>query len=50
MKKRLTDGEKAKCYYRRALGLIAVKEEADAIKDLQLALKYAPTDAAIQKE
>lgn len=50
MKRKLADGEKAKCLYRRALGLLAVKEEADAIKDLDQALKLAPGDAAITKE
>jgi peptidyl-prolyl isomerase D len=50
MKRKLADGEKAKCLYRRALGLLAVKEEADAIKDLEQALKFAPGDAAITKE
>ena len=50
MKRKLADGEKAKCLYRRALGLLVVKEEADAIKDLEQALKLAPGDAAITKE
>lgn len=50
MKRKLTASEKAKCLYRRALGLLAVKEEADAIKDLEQALKLAPGDAAISKE
>lgn len=37
MKKSLTKGELAKLYYRRAVGLRAVKEEEKAVKDLEVA-------------
>jgi len=32
------------------MGHLAVKDEAEAIKDLEQALKFAPEDGAIQKE
>ncbi|KAK4057846.1 peptidyl-prolyl cis-trans isomerase cpr6 [Microbotryomycetes sp. JL221] len=50
MKRKLSDSDKAKCLYRRALGRVAVKEEEDAIKDLEQALTLVPGDAAIKNE
>lgn len=50
MKRKLAQGDKAKALYRRAMGRLAVKEETEAIKDLEQALKFAPGDAAISKE
>lgn len=50
MKKKLSEGEKAKALYRRAQGHAAVKDDKEAIADLEKALKFAPTDSAIQKE
>ena len=49
-KRVLTDAEKAKALYRRAVAELAVKEEAAAISDLEAAAVLVPTDAAIQKE
>jgi peptidyl-prolyl isomerase D len=49
-KKALSEGEKAKCLYRRALGLKVVKEDDKAIKDLEAAKVLAPADAAIISE
>jgi peptidyl-prolyl isomerase D len=42
--------DKAKAYYRRALANVGLKDEDDAQKDLQEALKLAPGDPAITKE
>ncbi|GAA5952472.1 hypothetical protein JCM21900_005320 [Sporobolomyces salmonicolor] len=50
MKKKLSEGERAKALYRRALGRVACKEEEEAIQDLEEALKLQPEDAAIRKE
>lgn len=44
------DADKAKAYYRRAVGLAGQKEEEAALKDLGEALKLAPGDAAITAE
>lgn len=44
------DTEKAKAYYRKALASIGLKDDEEAIKDLNEALKLAPGDAAILKE
>ncbi|KAL8290258.1 hypothetical protein RQP46_003197 [Phenoliferia psychrophenolica] len=49
-KRSLSDAEKAKALYRRAVGELVVKEEAAAIKDLEAAATLVPADAAIQKE
>lgn len=46
-KKALTNGEKAKSHYRRAMGYLAVKEELKAIEDLKLATTFAPEDTQI---
>ncbi|KAL1681675.1 cyclophilin-like domain-containing protein [Schizophyllum commune] len=47
---KLSDAEKAKAHYRRALANIAKKEDEDAEQDLVEALKYAPNDGGIQAE
>ena len=44
------DADKAKVYYRRALAYMGLKEEDEALKDLQEALKLAPNDAAVANE
>lgn len=44
------DADKAKALYRRAVAAIGLKEEDDAMKDLQEALKLSPGDAAITNE
>ncbi|GAA5900615.1 hypothetical protein JCM6882_000922 [Rhodosporidiobolus microsporus] len=49
-RKKLAEGEKAKALYRRALARGALKEEKEAIADLEEALKFQPEDAAIKKE
>lgn len=46
----IADGDKAKAYYRKALACIGLKDEDQAIKDLEEALKLAPGDAAITRE
>jgi len=45
-----TDAEKGKAYYRRALAKAGLKDEDAAMKDLEEALKFVPSDAAILKE
>ena len=44
------DGDKAKAHYRSALAHVGLKEEDDALKNLQEALKLAPGDTAITNE
>lgn len=44
------DADKAKAYYRRAVAWSGLKEEDEALKDLQEASKLAPSDAAIINE
>lgn len=39
--------EKAKAYYRRGNGYLLVKNEEDAIADLEMAKSFAPSDSAI---
>lgn len=46
----ISDAERAKALYRRGLANIKLKDEDDALKDLEQANKLAPTDAAISKE
>lgn len=47
----ITDAEKAKALYRRALARSALKDDEEAIKDLEEALRLLPQgDAAIMKE
>ena len=47
---RIPDADRAKAYYRRALAEIGLKDDDEAMKDLEAALKVAPGDAAITKE
>jgi peptidyl-prolyl isomerase D len=42
--------ERAKALYRRAVAHVAVKEEDEALKDLEAAAQLVPADAAIKKE
>lgn len=44
------DSEKAKAYYRRAVACSGLREEEEALKDLEEALKLVPGDAAIINE
>ncbi|KAJ5220408.1 Peptidyl-prolyl cis-trans isomerase D [Penicillium chermesinum] len=44
------DADKAKVYYRRAVAEIGLREEDEALKDLQDALKLSPNDVAITNE
>ena len=44
------DADKAKAYYRRALAYEGLKEEDEALKDLQEAAKLDPGDAGISNE
>ncbi|RIA97345.1 peptidyl-prolyl cis-trans isomerase D [Glomus cerebriforme] len=46
----LSDTDKAKALYRRGSAKVGMKDEEEAIKDLQEALKLNPKDAAIVKE
>jgi peptidyl-prolyl isomerase D len=50
MSKYLSDTDKAKALYRRGSAKVGMKDEEEAIKDLQEALKLNPQDAAIIKE
>ncbi|PGH01453.1 peptidyl-prolyl cis-trans isomerase D [Blastomyces parvus] len=44
------DADKAKAYYRRAVALVGLKDDEEALKDLTEAAKLAPGDAAITNE
>jgi peptidyl-prolyl isomerase D len=46
----ITDAEKAKALYRRAIAEIGLKDEEGALKDLEEANKLVPGDAAVVKE
>ena len=46
----IPDNDKAKAYYRRALAKAGLKDDEEAIKDLEAASKLAPGDVAITKE
>ncbi|RFU30967.1 hypothetical protein B7463_g5362, partial [Scytalidium lignicola] len=46
----ITDAEKAKALYRRALAHVGLKDEEQAVKDLEEANKLVPGDAAVLKE
>ena len=46
----ITDAEKAKALYRRAIAELALKDEEGALKDLQEANTLVPNDAAVVKE
>jgi len=50
MAKRLTEADKAKALYRRAMARTLLKEEKEAVEDLEEAAKLQPDDAAIRKE
>ncbi|SGY79538.1 BQ5605_C008g05157 [Microbotryum silenes-dioicae] len=50
MRTPLSDADKAKCLYRRALGKAAIKEEAGAVKDLEEARALVKGDKAIEAE
>ncbi|BGO90578.1 hypothetical protein NBRC10512_005298 [Rhodotorula toruloides] len=50
MHKKLTDAEKAKALYRRAMASIVLKEENEAIADLELASKLQPEDGGIKAQ
>lgn len=46
----ISDAEKGKALYRRALAFVGLKDEESAENDLEAALKFVPGDAAIKKE
>jgi peptidyl-prolyl isomerase D len=46
----LSDTDKAKALYRRAIAEVGLKDEDSALKDLEAASKLVPGDAAITKE
>lgn len=46
----IKDADKGKALYRRALARNGLKNEEDAVKDLEAALKLVPGDAAIKNE
>lgn len=46
----ISDKDKAKAYFRRAQARIGKRNDEEALKDLNEAIKYAPGDAAIVKE
>ncbi|KAI0201917.1 cyclophilin-like domain-containing protein [Astrocystis sublimbata] len=46
----ISDAEKGKALYRRALALIKLKDQDEAVKALQEAQKLVPNDAAITRE
>ena len=46
----ITEAEKAKALYRRAIAEIGLKDEDAALKDLEEANKLVPGDAAVVKE
>jgi peptidyl-prolyl isomerase D len=48
--KGITDVEKGKALYRRAVAKVALKDEEAAVKDLEEAAKLVPGDAAVIKE
>ena len=46
----VSDQDRAKAYYRKALALLGLKDDEEAVKSLETAQKLAPGDAAISKE
>lgn len=46
----IPDADRAKAYYRKALANGGLKDDDQAVEDLEEALKLAPSDAAIKKE
>ncbi|MCJ1423944.1 peptidyl-prolyl cis-trans isomerase cpr6 [Sticta canariensis] len=47
---KIPDADRAKAYYRKALANGGLKDDDQAVEDLEEALKLAPNDAAIKKE
>ncbi|MCJ1224083.1 peptidyl-prolyl cis-trans isomerase cpr6, partial [Toensbergia leucococca] len=47
---KIPNTDKAKALYRRALANVGLKDDEEAMKDLEKALEAAPSDAAITKE
>lgn len=47
---KIPDADRAKAYYRKGLANIGLKDDDQAVEDLEEALKLAPSDAAITKE
>lgn len=47
---KIPDADRAKAYYRKALANGGLKDDDQAVEDLEEALKLAPSDAAIKKE
>ena len=47
---KIPDADQAKVYYRKALANGGLKDDDQAVEDLEQALKLAPSDAAIKKE
>ncbi|BGP23711.1 peptidyl-prolyl isomerase D [Rhodotorula toruloides] len=50
MHKKLTDAEKAKALYRRAMARVVLKEDNEAIADLEEASKLQPEDGGIKAQ
>ncbi|KAL8645800.1 MAG: hypothetical protein Q9226_007135 [Calogaya cf. arnoldii] len=48
--KDVADADRAKAFYRKAMACQGVKDDEQAVKDFEEALKLAPGDAAITKE
>ncbi|KAK7185704.1 peptidyl-prolyl cis-trans isomerase D [Paraphaeosphaeria sporulosa] len=46
----ISEKDMAKAYFRRAQARVGRKNDEEAVKDLEMAAKYAPGDAAISKE
>lgn len=46
----VSNQDRAKAYYRKALALLGLKDDEGAVKSLETAQKLAPSDAAISKE
>ncbi|ORY08333.1 peptidyl-prolyl cis-trans isomerase D [Clohesyomyces aquaticus] len=46
----LSDKDKGKAYFRRAQARIGKKNEEDALRDLEEARRFAPGDAAVERE
>jgi peptidyl-prolyl isomerase D len=46
----VSDADKAKALYRRAIAYVGLKDEDGALKDLEEANKLVPGDAAVVKE
>ena len=46
----ISNQDRAKATYRKALALLGLKDDEEAVKSLETAQKLAPGDAAISKE